>query len=141
MKLDLSDLNDLTRGQIYFEKLVKDGAKIDLKRVNKPRSIKQNSYVHVLFQLWSNHFGYTLDEGKQVVKKQLDYVYHKNGETFLVKTSGMDTKQLSVFVDRFRNWSASEGCYLPTSEEYLLRHFDYSKEIEKAEMQQSRYGF
>ena len=141
MKLNLSIPEEKNRAETYFAKLVKDGAKIELKKISPPRTINQNSYVHVLFTLWGNHFGYTTDEAKQVVKERLGYTYFKHGTMFYTKTSTMNTKELTRFIDVFRNWSASEGCYLPSAEEYLLRHFDYSKEIERAEIMEKRYGY
>ena len=138
---DLSKTDELAKARTYFDKLVKDESKIELRKIAKRRTVLQNSYVHVLFTLWGLHFGYTVDESKTVVKVELGYVYYKTGTQFLNKTSDMDTKKLSIFIDKFRNWSASEGCYLPSSEEYLLRHFDYSQEIERAEQIQNSYGY
>jgi hypothetical protein len=141
MLLNLKIPSDHIKAEVYFTKLVKDGSKIELKKIPEKRTIKQNSYVHVLFMLWGTHFGYSLDEAKQVVKSHLGYVYEKNGTWFCTKTSGMDTKELTTFIDRFRNWSSSEGLYLPSAEEYNLRHFDYSQEVERAEQIQKRYAY
>lgn len=141
MKLNLSKPEEGIKGTVYFNKLLKDGSKIELRKIAPKRSIDQNSYVHVLFTLWGFHFGYTTTEAKQVVKDHLGYTYVKNGIKFYAKTSEMDTKVISVFIDKFRNFSSHEGCYLPTAEEYKMRHFDYSQEAERAEQIQDRYGF
>ena len=141
MLRDLSKPEDLKSAQVYFDKLVKDGSKIELRKIAPKRTINQNSYVHALFTLWGTHFGYSVDEAKQVIKSHLGYVYEKKGVWFCERTSEMDTKQLAIFIDKFRNWSNSEGLYLPTSEEYLLRHFDYSQEVERAEAIQNRYSY
>lgn len=141
MLLNLSIPAELNKAKVYFDKLASDGAKIELKKISPPRSVNQNSYIHVLFTLWGNHFGYTVEEAKQVVKTELGYTYIKEGILFMVRTSGMDSKELTELIDKFRNWSAHQGCYLPTSEEYLLRHFDYTQEIERAEIMQKRYGY
>jgi len=141
MLLNLSIPADKNRAETYFNKLVSDGSKIELKKIAPPRSVKQNSYIHVLFQLWGSHFGYTAEESKQVVKIKLGYSYIKDGVLFTEKTSTMNTKDLSDFVEQFRNFSAHEGCYLPTSEEYLLRHFDYTQEAQRAEQMEKRYGY
>ncbi len=141
MKLNLSKPDEANKAEVYFAKLLSDGSKIELKKISPPRTIKMNSYVHVLFQLWGSHFGYSLDEAKQIVKVELGYTYQKDGRTFYCQTSIMNTKELTELIDRFRNWSASEGCYLPTSKEYLLRHFNYSQEIERAEIMEKRYSY
>lgn len=139
MLLNLSIPADLNKARTYFDKLVYDGSKVELKKIPQKRTVSQNSYVHSLFALWGNFYGYSLDEAKITVKRYLGYTYQKNGQEYFVRTSGMDTKELSVFVDRFRNWSAHEGCYLPSADEYNLRYFDYTKEIERAEIMERRY--
>lgn len=141
MLLNLKNEQDRASAEVYFAKLIKDGAKIELKEIKPRRTINQNSYAHVLFTLWGSHFGYTTDEAKQVVKIALGYTYQKGGETFLKRTSDMSTGQLTEFIDKFRNWSAHEGCYLPTADEYKLRFYDYSREVERAEQIQKRYGY
>ena len=141
MLLNLAKPDELAKARTYFDKLVKDADKIELRKIAKKRTVLQNSYLHVLFTLWGLHFGYTVEESKTVVKNHLGYSYEKNGQYFFVQTSGMDTKELTTFIDKFRNWSSSEGCYLPTPEEYKLRNFDYSQEIQRAEIIQNRYSY
>ena len=53
----------------------------------------------------------------------------------------MDTKDLSVFVDKFRNYSSAQGLYLPSADEFNENYFDYAKEIERAEVAEKRYGY
>ena len=135
---------------MYFSKLLKDGSKIELKKIAKKRTLNQNSYVHVLFQLWGNHFGYSIEEAKQVVKVELGYTYEKGDGNvgfnpdcyvFLRKTSDMNTKELTEFIDKFRNWSASEGFYLPSSDEIGQNWEYFAKEIERAEIVEKRYSY
>ncbi len=141
MILDLSISHDKERAEVYFKRLLKDGAKIELKRMPKKRTINQNSYVHKLFALAGVHFGYTGDEMKIVVKRLLGYVYTKDSQEFYSHTSEMDTKELTDFIDRFRNWSASEGCYLPSGDEMGQNWDYYAKGIERAEVVSKRYGY
>jgi len=114
--------------------------KIELKKIPKRRTLTQNAYLHVLFSLWGNEYGYSVEEAKIVVKRALKYTYERNGTTFLMHTSEMDTKELSEFVDKFRNWSALNGCYLPTANEIGENYSDYAFEIERAEVIQKRYS-
>jgi hypothetical protein len=141
MILDLSINADLNKMKVFLDKCISDGSKIDLKRVAKKRTLKQNRYVHVLFSLWGAEFGYSLDEAKQVVKERLGYTYVKNGITFYRKTSEMDTKEKTTFIDRFRNWSASEGFYLASAEEVGDNWEYFAREIERAEQIQKQYGY
>ena len=141
MLINLHIESDRNKAVTYFNKLVHDGSKIELKKIPEKRTVSQNSYVHALFALWGSFTGYTVNEAKMTVKRHLGYTYQKNGEEFFVQTSMMDTKELSEFVDKFRNWSASEGYYLPSSNEFNLRNFDYSQEIQRAEIMEKRYGY
>jgi len=138
--LNLSIPSDVSKAETYLSKLIADGSKIELKKIPSRRTLSQNSYVHKLFALAGTHFGYTGDEMKIVVKRILGYVYIKDGQEFYSHTSDMDTKELTTFIDRFRNWSASEGCYLPSSDEMGENWDYYAKEIERAEVMQKRYG-
>lgn len=130
MKLDLSKQYDINKANVHFNMLLKKGKKIELKEIRKTRSIKHNAYLHVCIQLFSIHFGYTLEESKTHLKRTCDFMrYEKEGEIFLKQTSKMDSKELSEFVEWIRNYSADNGCYIPTSEEYLSDKFNIDKEI------------
>ncbi len=141
MILDLKSKNDCLKAEVYLVKLIKDQSGIELKKIHKLRTNKLNRYVHALFTLFGGEFGYTTDEAKVVIKRRLGYVYDKDGEEFLVKTSQMDTKELTTLIDRFRNLSASEGCYLPTPDEFNENYIEMMKQIEYIEATQKRYAY
>jgi len=141
MILDLNIQSEQDKAQVYFDFLIKDKAKIELKKIPKRRTLKQNSYVHKLFTLWGSNFGYTTEEAKITVKRQLGYTYQKDGQEYFTPTSGMDTKQLTEFIDKFRNWSAHNGYYLPSADEMGTNWEYYAREIERAEIMQKRYGY
>ena len=111
--------------------LIRNGKLVDLKQVSEKRTIKQNSYLHKLFSLYGIENGYSLSEAKQLIKSVLDYTYIKDKNMFYVETSKMDTKELTVFIDRFRNFAASNGCYLPSADEYNGKLAYFENEIEK----------
>ena len=130
MKLDLNKEIDRKKGETYFNKLLKDRKQIELKGLQKLRSISHNSYLHVVIDIYAIHFGYTSDEAKISLKRMCGFmVYEKNGEKFLKKTSKMNDSELSPFIDWIRNKSAQNGCYIPTPEEYLSNKFNIDKEI------------
>ncbi len=141
MNLDFTNPADIKKGQVYLDKLILDQSKAEIVKISPKRTNSQNRYVHALFQLWSAHNGYTLEEGKAAIKIELGYVYVKNGITFLTQTSKMDTKVLSVLVDRFRNLSASQGFYLMTSDEFQENYIDVMNEVERAAIMEKRYGY
>ena len=140
MILNTSIQAEANKARIYFDKLVEEGSVIELKKVPKKRTIRQNSYVHKLFTLWGSETGYTTEEAKQVVKRELGYVYEKNGREFFTQTSNMDTGELTEFIDRFRNWSARNGLYLPSADEFGLNYDYYAQRIEEAIAMGKRYG-
>lgn len=141
MILDLSMPEDKDKAIEYFESLIGGGFAIELKKIYPHRSNKQNRYLHALFALFGNHLGYNIEEIKTIVKRELGYIYEKNGTKFLRHTSEMDTKTLSEFIDRFRNYSAHEGLYLPTAEEFDENYIAMMKEVERIESQMKRYAF
>ena len=127
---NLKDSKKVEQITAYMSKLISDGAMVELKRITTKRTLDQNAYIHVLFNLFGLEFGYTLTEAKTIVKRHFAdiFVYEKNGTKFLGHTSEMNTKQMTDFIDRFRRWSESEGCYLPTPDEYRGK-YDYYQNI------------
>ena len=132
MKFDLSKDIDIKKADAYFDKLKRDGARIDLKKVLNRRTINQNSYLHVCLGYFCLHTGYSIDESKELFAGILPEMmrYSKNGHTFRRSTSDLDTKEMTILIDTIRNVCAEElGVYVPDSEEYLIHRFDIEKEL------------
>ena len=130
MKYDLSKSYDNQRLLEYHKRLLKKKSVVEFKEVFKNRTITQNAYLHVLFSLWGLHHGYLMNETKQLVKEQLGYSYEKKGRVFYEETSRMTTKELTIFIDKFRDWSnITCGLYLPTPDEYKIDYVRISNEI------------
>jgi len=139
--LDLHIEADRKRAKVYFDKLILDSSKIELKKIAKRRTLNQNSYLHAILTLYAVEWGWSLEEAKTCVKRELKYTYEKNGEEFLKRTSDMNTKELTTFIDKFRNLSAHQGFYLPSSDE-IGQNWDYfAREIERAESIENRYSY
>ena len=142
MRYDLLKSYDRQKVHEYLDKLIKQEAKVELKKIHPKRSTSANAYLHVLFTLWGQEFGYLMDEAKREVKTGLGYVYEKDRtygsfkgvpERHYYKTSEMDSKQLTVFIDKFRDWSAQTcDLYLPSPAEFLSEQIYFENEIEKA---------
>ncbi len=144
MKYDLEKTYDCSKAMEYLKKLIEDGSKAELKKIYPKRSTSQNSYLHVLFTLWGLEFGYTIDEAKDLVKDELGYTYENVSNKLYnklspfsrvplhrKKTSAMDSKELTIFIDKFRDWSAQTcGLYLPSSEEYIQESVYFDNQIE-----------
>lgn len=131
MKYNLERSYDVQRANEYLSKLIKDKVCVELKKVVRKRTNLQNAYLHVLFSLWGNNFGLFLNEAKQYIKEQLGYTYEKKGHKFLVETSKMDAAELTIFIDKFRDWSSITcSYYLPSPDEYYLDQIRIDNEIE-----------
>ena len=130
MKLDLSKTLERKKAKVYFDKLLLQNKKIELKVVQPNRSISQNSYLHVVISLYAINFGYTLNEAKTYLKRLCEFmVYEKNGIKYLKETSKMNSKELSEFINWIRNYASLNGLYIPTAEEYKENKFSIDKEI------------
>ncbi len=131
MKYDLSNDIAVEKFKLRAKFLIEKQSQVNLTQTRKSRSISQNSYLHVVISLYSIEYGYTLDEGKTLLKRMCDFmVYEKNGQKFLKQTSKMDSKELTTFIEWVRNHASKEGLYIPTSEEYIENKFLIDNEID-----------
>ena len=100
----------------YFDK----GYTVKIERIRQKRTLRQNSYLHVVIQLYAIHLGYTLDEAKLFLKRNCDFMrYEKGGEEFYRRTRDLDTKECTMFIEWIRNRSSQEGYYIPSANESL----------------------
>lgn len=130
-KIELEAKKALT----YLNKLIANGDDVEITKKTKQRTIRQNAYLHVCITLFSIEFGYTLEEGKTHLKRNCPYHeftrYEKKGEWFLSSTKDFTTEQSAMFIDWLREYSSKEGCYIPTSQEYLDKKHEIDREIAK----------
>ena len=132
MKYRLLNPLDKNRAEVRFKVLLEGNKDIELKEIREKRTVSQNSYIHVLFNLYALCFGSTLDEAKTDLKRACSFMtYEKNGRKYLRKTSKMNTKELTEFIEWIRTYSAQHGNYLPTPSEYRLNSIEIDKEIER----------
>ena len=132
MILDTSNSLDRNKAETYFNTLLSNNKKIELKEIKNKRTITQNKYLHVCITLFAIEFGYTLDEAKTHLKRNCEFMrYTKKKEVYLKRTRDMDTKELTTFIDWLRNHASINGCYIPTSEEYKEQKFNIDREIDK----------
>jgi len=104
---------------------------VEFKEVRQKRSLTQNAYLHVCITLYAIEFGYTLNEAKTDLKRECSFMrYEKNGKQYLKETSKMDSKELTNFIDWLRTYASQNGCYIPTSEEYLTNRVSIDNQIE-----------
>ena len=128
----------------YCNQLYKLGAEkgcvVELVRKRPIRSLPQNSYLHCILGYFASEFGLTLESVKyDIFKKKVnpdifeDKRVNKRNQTitFIRSTTSLDTREMSIATERFRNWSATEaGLYLPAPDEYEAL-IEAQKQIER----------
>lgn len=112
-------------------------------RSKRQRTLNQNAYLHCIISYFAVQYGETSDYVKDEYFKRL-----VNKDIFMVSegvdkfthrprikcksTSDLTVEEMSVCIDRFRDWSSREaGIYLPTAEEGTL--------LRQCEIEISRY--
>ena len=129
MKYDLS--NELQRGQfnVRAASLLKKNSVVELKEC-KVRSLRQNSFLHVALGYFAAQTGNTLEYVKQYYYKRLvnpDIFRRERDDKYLGhievwrSSASLTQEEMSLSIDRFRNWSASEaGIYIPSPDDARL---------------------
>lgn len=125
MIYNLRNEYELPKFREQVEKMIRQGQVVELKRKNPTRSLAQNSYLHLLISYFASEYGCTTDEAKvdffkRTCNRELfeETVINKRGNEVkrLRSTSSLTTGEMTLAIDRFRNWSASEaGIYLPSA--------------------------
>lgn len=124
---DLNNQYDVQKFRQKVQELLHRGGGVELKRVYQLRSNQQNKFLHLLLGFFASEFGLSLDEVK------IDYFKRKvNADIFCAKrlnrkgrevsylrsTAELDRAEMTLAIERFRNWSASvAGLYLPSAHE------------------------
>jgi hypothetical protein len=100
------------------------------------RTLSQNSSLHLIISAFGSHFGYTLEESKQIYKEinATIYAYTKNNRTFYRSSADLTKEEMMHSIDKFREKSAEAGYPLPlaTDQNWLIQ-------IENAIQQTERY--
>lgn len=112
---------------------------VELTRKSPQRTCQQNKYLHLIISWWAVHYGCSKDYAKRHFFK-----YVCNEELFLVErqandgtvfkelrsSADLDTQEMTTAIERFRNYCAYHGCYLPSPEEQQFLMY-VEREIEK----------
>lgn len=118
----------------YFDKLINKDCTFELTEKKPKRSYSQNRYLHLILGWFSIETGYTLEYTKREIYKKA-----VNKETYLVKIKGklgevadlksssdLDTREMTLTIERFRNFSSKHGIYLPSPDEVgFLNQIEY----------------
>ena len=122
---------DVKKAQIYFDKLIESGSMFELKKKIK-RTIKQNSYYHVVLSILAIHLCLSMNECKTLSKRTYGLYYEKGGNKYLRSSADLDSVEKGEFIEWLLIWASKEhGCYIPSSDEYYRDQFKIDAEIDK----------
>ncbi len=123
----LSNPYDLQKFNDKCKLLREKQAVVELIEKKPQRSLNQNAYLHVLLGYFASEFGYSIEEVKVDIYKRTcnpDIFICKrtnkrgNEVEYLRSSSALDTREFSLSIERFRNYSSSvAGLYLPSANE------------------------
>jgi len=129
-----SNILEKKQARVKFDYLLENNKVIELIEKKPKRSIKQNSYLHLILTWFAIETGNTLEDVKIdlykkfvnpaiFIRQRKDIATGKLIET-LRSSASLDSKEMTLSIDRFRNYSSKEaGVYLPQANEYdFLNH-------------------
>lgn len=141
MIYDLHEDRDRQRFEVRVQSLMDKGRTVELKEY-RSRTLNQNSYLHLILGWFASEYGESLDFVKEEYFKRLvnaDLFAVRRTDRFagevetLRSTRELSAEQMSLAIDRFRDWASKEaGIYLPSAEEKGF--------LEWAEKELKRYG-
>ena len=112
------------------KKLAESGKIVELTEKKPRRSLPQNKYLHVILAYFGAQTGNTLEWVKQQYYKKLvnpDLFIREKEDKYLGRikvlrsSADLDTAEMSLSIERFRNWAAQEaGIYIPSADEAIL---------------------
>ena len=112
------------------KKLAESGVIVDMTEKKPRRILPQNKYLHVILAYFGTQTGNTLEWVKQQYYKKLvnpDLFIREKEDKYLGKikvlrsSADLDTAEMSLSIERFRNWAAQEaGIYIPSADEAIL---------------------
>lgn len=130
MVYDTSNPLDNANFLLRAKKLAESGKIVELTEKKPRRSLPQNKYLHVILAYFGTQTGDTPAWVKERYYKVLinpDIFIRQKDDKFLGKTqylrssADLDTAEMSLSIERFRNWAAQEaGIYIPSADEAIL---------------------
>jgi len=127
---NLSNPLDNANFLLRAKKLAESGKIVELTEKKPRRSLPQNKYLHVILAYFGTQTGNTTEWVKRQYYKKLvnpDLFIREKEDKYLGRikvlrsSADLDTAEMSLSVDRFRNWAAQEaGIYIPSADEAIL---------------------
>lgn len=129
MKYDGSNPFHAQQARAKLEKLIKEKKIFELTEKKPQRSLSQNRYLHICLTYFGCQIGETMEYVKQNYYKILcnkDTFIREREDKFLGKIKylrssvDLDSAEMSLTIERFRNFSSAQGIYIPSPEEERL---------------------
>ena len=130
MRYDGGNPLHAAQARAKLEKLIKEKKQFDLTEKKPKRTISQNSYLHLCLAYFASQYGERAEYVKEQYYKRhvnpLTFVRHREDRLlgrveYLRSTADLDTRELSLTLERFRTWAAQEaGIYIPEPDEERL---------------------
>ena len=127
---NLQNEYDIPKVKAFVNKLFQERAVVEVKKKLPNRTLAQNSYLHLLLGFFGSQYGCSLEEAKIDFYKRTcnrdlfeRKMINKMGRevTYLRSSAELTTGEMTLSIDRFRNWSASvAGIYLPAANEQQM---------------------
>ena len=127
---NLSNPLDNANFLLRAKKLAESGKIVELTEKKPKRSLPANRYLHVILAYFGTQTGNTTEWVKQQYYKKLvnpDLFIREKEDKYLGKikvlrsSADLDTAEMSLSIERFRNWAAQEvGIYIPSADEAIL---------------------
>lgn len=129
MMYDLNNPLHRESFKVRANALVKKGCIVEMTEKKPQRTLSQNKYLHSILA----YFGLEIGETAEYVKRQYfkilcnkDIFIREVEDKFLGKitvlrsSADLDTEEMALAIQRYRNWCSTQGVYIPSSEEYLM---------------------
>lgn len=142
MIYNLRNPSERSKIEDRLTKLIKSGSTVELIEKKPNRTLPQNNYLHLILTYFAITCGYTLEETKKdyfkiLCNKDL-FVVEKDHEIIgkyisLRSSADLTTEEMTLAINRFKNYSADNGLPLPNSEDWHFLNYIRNLEKENAE--------
>ena len=143
MIYNLKNPYEVERFKQWARKMVEGQKIIEAKRKDESRTLSQNNYLHLIIAYFASQYGCGADEAKidfykRRCNRDIFERWRKNRRgdpvPYLRSSADLTKEEMSLSIDRFRNWSSAEaGIYLPQREDldmmiYMRQEVERNKE-------------
>lgn len=118
MLYDLSNPLQCERFKVKADALAKKGVVVELTEKKAQRSLQQNAYLHTILAYFGTEVGETMEYVKNKYFKMLcnsDLFVREVDDKYLGRikvlrsSSDLNTEEMTLAIESFRNWAAGEG--------------------------------